>query len=281
MSSFAYDVCNELVLDSIIERKNSSEPELAVRHLSKLNPETDILVFDRGYPSLWLFGLLKEKGFKFCFRLNSLWKDGVNLKDSLENDIDWAAKDPSKNTLKKVKEYGLPNKIDGLRLVTIKLSSGETEVLAVNLTDRDKYGVNDLKELYHLRWGVEEGYKSFKRVLCIEYFTGKTVLAIKQDYYARVCMMNMASMLKSQGLYEKGKELERKGQKVQPNKTQVLAKVKDFFIDLFNSNKTAKCLKAMLRILQKCFDIVRPDRSFPRHEMKTRRRHKIVNSRGI
>lgn len=93
--------------------------------------------------------------------------------------------------------------------------------------------------------------------------------------------MNMASMLKSQGLYEKGKELERKGQKVQPNKTQVLAKVKDFFIDLFNSNKTAKCLKAMLRILQKCFDIVRPDRSFPRHEMKTRRRHKIVNSRGI
>src|SRR5690606_2195602 len=45
--SLAYDVCNELVLDSSIEARSSSESDLAVAHLEHLCPETDILVFDR------------------------------------------------------------------------------------------------------------------------------------------------------------------------------------------------------------------------------------------
>jgi hypothetical protein len=39
--------------------------------------------------------------------------------------------------------------------VRIRLSTGETEVLVTSLLDSEKYTTQMLKELYHLRWGIE------------------------------------------------------------------------------------------------------------------------------
>jgi hypothetical protein len=69
--SFAYDVCNELVLDARIDKRRSCEKELAFQHLPSLNAQTDILVFDRGYPAHWLIGVLLNQNFEFCFRLST------------------------------------------------------------------------------------------------------------------------------------------------------------------------------------------------------------------
>jgi hypothetical protein len=280
--SIAYDVCNELVLDASINAKSTCEKELAVAHLNNLCPETDIIVFDRGYPALWLMGLLDKQGFKFCFRLSTAWKDAVNLINSNENDIDWTSERRSKKDLGKLREYNLPTKIEGLRLVSIERSTGEKEVLATNLTNRSIFDLEKLKELYHLRWGVEEGYKILKQVAQIEYFTGKTTQAIKQDFYARIFMCNMASMIASQGL-EKAKQERRKNNKheLKPNKTQVLAKTKDFLIEILYAFNPRKLLRQMLKLLEKCFEIVRPNRSFPRTNSATRRHHKHINSKGI
>ncbi len=131
--SFAYDVCNELVLDAQIDKIKTEEEDLAVRHLKNLNPQTDIPVFERGYPGHWLIGFLMQKGFKFCFRLSKSWKDGVELADSNESDIDWIMKWRSNRGTTKLKEDKIPLVIDGLRLVCIELPSGEKEILATNL----------------------------------------------------------------------------------------------------------------------------------------------------
>jgi hypothetical protein len=40
-----------------------------------------------------------------------------------------------------------------------------------------------LKELYHLRWGIETLFGVLKERLKIDNFTGKTVAAIKQDFF--------------------------------------------------------------------------------------------------
>lgn len=280
--SMAYDVCNDLILDASIESINSCEKELTVAHLDHLNPKTDILVFDRGYPAQWLMGLLQKRGFKFCFRLSTAWKDAVNLTSAGHNDVDWSLKRKSKKDLGKIREYNIAQQLDGLRLVCVELSSGEKEVLATNLTDRCVFTIEDLKELYHLRWGVEEGYKVLKQVVQVEYFTGKTVQAIKQDFFARVFMVNMASMIASQGLEEKIQEKNKRNKhKVKPNKTQALAKTKDFLLDIFYSLNSQNLLKQLLKLLEKCFEIVRPNRSFPRPNTATRRHHKHMNSRGI
>ncbi len=278
--SFAYDVCNELVLDAVISRRGHCEKELAVTHLSHLNPKTDILVFDRGYAGLWLIALLEKLGFHFCFRLSTAWQDAVLLQEASCNDIDWSFNKPSQQTFGKLKQYNLPNKVDGLRLVCVELKSGEKEILATNLTDRESYPINTLKSLYHMRWGVEESYKSFKKVLQIEYFTGKSKLAIEQDFYAKVFMLNLTSMIRCQGLHLKTKELNTKRKRIyQLNKTQVIAKTKDFLIDIFYYKQVNNLIQKMLQILEGCFEMVRPDRSFPRVDKL--RRYKGLNARGI
>ena len=84
--SFAYDVCNELVLDAQIAPRRSCEKDLAIIHLPSLNSSTDILVFDRGYPSQWLKGLLMKENFKFCFRLSTAWKNASAQLEGEENE---------------------------------------------------------------------------------------------------------------------------------------------------------------------------------------------------
>lgn len=280
--SFAYDVCNKLVLSASIAPYKSCEKELAASHLSDLNPDTDILVFDRGYPAFWLLGLLVREGFQFCFRLSSSWKDAVGLADSDEDDRDWSIKRKSIIVPETLKNYNLPNEISDLRLVSVKLSSGKKEILATNLTDRTEFPVKTMKQLYHLRWGVEEEYKTFKKVLHIEHFTGKTVHSVRQDFYAKILMLNLSSIIGSQGV-NIIKPVKKKKRKYQTklNRTQLLAKTKDFLIDLFYSENIVIHLKQIVRILASRLDIIRPNRSFPRNHSKSRRRVKTLNYKGI
>lgn len=278
--SFAYDVCNKLVLDAQIASRRSCEKDLANIHLPSLNSSTDILVFDRGYPSHWLIGLLMKENFKFCFRLSTAWKNAYARMEGEENDVDWAINHNTHKCSDQMKRYNIPKQLKGLRLVAIDLSSGEKEILLTNLTDRQAFNIESLKDLYHLRWGVEEGYKTFKKTLHIEHFTGKSAQSVKQDFYARVFMLNMASMIRSQGIDSQEKSSNNKYEQ-QANKTQVLAKMKDFLTDIFYSSRIGKIIKQMLRILEKRLDIKRPDRSFPRPNTSSRRRHKIMNSKGI
>jgi hypothetical protein len=282
LTSIAYDVCNNLILDARLEHAQASEHDLAVDHLKYLNPKTDILVFDRGYPAVWLMALLTKLGFKFCFRLNTLWKDALELINSERKDIDWKAKRSSRSNKHRFEEFHLPDQVEGLRLVCIDLLSGEKEVLATNLVNREVFGLKDLKELYQMRWGVEVEFRVLKQVLEVEYFTGKSVQAIQQDFYARIFMANMASMIAGQGLHEQKIEKEKTTKhKLKPSITQTLAKAKDFLINLFYSLSPRKLIDQIIRILEKCFEIVRPNRSFPRNKKDFSRIRKFMNNRGI
>jgi len=279
--SVAYDVCNELIIDSFIGPVINSEQEMALIHLPKLNSETDLLVFDRGYPSQWLIGLLMKEGFRFCFRLSSSWKEALSLlKDDL-NDTDWTLELNSYKGIEKIKEYNIPLKIEGLRLVSFELPSGEREVLVTNLSDREKYSIKDLSDLYRMRWGVEESFKSLKKVLNMEYFTGKTLLSVQQDFYAKVFMLNMASMIGTQGVYEERLSKTTTKHKSKPNKTQLLAKTKDFLTELFYSSKLSKVIRQLLKLLHSRCEIIRPNRSFSRSNVKKGRSVKSLNYKEI
>lgn len=244
--------------------------------MDALNPETDILVFDRGYPCQWLIGLLIQKGFQFCFRLSTNWKDAVSLTNSNKNDIDWILKRNSKRGLGKMKDYDIPRELNGLRMLKIPLSTGEKEILVTNILNRNEYDLKAMKKLYNLRWGVEESYKIFKKILHIEHFTGKSVLSVKQDFYAKVFMMNLSSMIRSQLLNEK-----KKKHVLKPNKTQVIAKVKDFMIDIFYQYDIIEILEQLKMMLENCYEIVRPNRSFKRTDASSRRRHRQLIYKGV
>lgn len=188
LASIVYDVSNDLILDADIGPFGGSEVDMAVRNLDFPDAENDVLVFDRGYPSVWFRALLMKRGFEFCFRLSTSWSESKKLQAEDEADIDWTAKKNSRRKKEKYEEYDLPKKVEGLRLVCIELPTGEKELLATNLTYREVYSIEDLKELYRLRWGTEVTYWVLKEVLEVEYFTGKSIQAVMHDFHAKVFM---------------------------------------------------------------------------------------------
>jgi len=88
----------------------------------------------------------------------------------------------------------LPEEIQ-VRFVSVRLDTGELEVLVTSLLDEDLYPIEDFKDLYFLRWGVEGFYALIKERLGIENFTGKTVEAVKQDFYSTLFITGLESIL--------------------------------------------------------------------------------------
>lgn len=265
--SVAYDVCNHLILDAGITKTNDDEKEQARKHLSKLNAQTDILVFDRGYPSYLFFERLQKEGFKFCFRLSSGWREAYRLLAN-QNDVSWTIAKGYRIKDGSGKEIALKEAIVGLRLVKIPLSNGDFEVLVTNLTDTEQYTLAVLKELYHLRWSIEECYKRLKQVAQIEYFSGRTVQAIEQDFYARIVMLNMMAMMETQSLQPELQKARTNKQKhaMQINRVQTMAKLKDSFLEIAYGNNIKLTIEKMLKVAVKCYDIIRPERHFKRNK---------------
>jgi len=108
----------------------------------------------------------------------------------------------------KCKALGLPETIT-VRFVKIKLSTGETEVLVTSLLDSEKYTTEMLKELYKEQRGIECIYGVRKERLKIDNFTGKTVISIKQDFYATIFLIGLESILTQQAemqLFDKSRQ---------------------------------------------------------------------------
>src|SRR4051794_35079504 len=64
------------------------------------------------------------------------------------------------------------------------LPTGEVEMLMTSLLDRDDHPAEAFATLYHLRWAQEENYKCFKCRVEVENWSGKSSLAICQDFHA-------------------------------------------------------------------------------------------------
>jgi IS4 transposase len=69
------------------------------------------------------------------------------------------------------------------------------EVLITNMMDCEAYEVDLFKELYYLRWGIEENYKRLKQWVEIENFSGKSVVSIQQDFYAKIVASNLTALV--------------------------------------------------------------------------------------
>ena len=60
-----------------------------------------------------------------------------------------------------------------LRIVKIKLSETTTEVLFTNLS-KEEFSADDLKRLYHMRWGIETAFDQLNMRLALHLFILRT-----------------------------------------------------------------------------------------------------------
>ena len=136
-----------------------------------------------------------------------------------------------------------------MRVIKFELESGIIETLVTNLFD-ETISLEDFKELYFKRWGIEVKFNEIKNKLQVENFTGKTVIAIEQDFYATMYLTNMVAQAKKDAnevIQENSKNKNLKFE-YKVNTNVLIGKLKDTLITMLiikNPWKRSKILKSI------------------------------------
>ena len=274
MASLLYDVLNQITIDARISAYKSSEGDLLVQHLDKIE-KGDLLLLDRGYPCFWLLILLKAKGIEFCVRLKDNWWLKVKeFAESSDRERLVTFKLPHKDR-KKLADYPhMINQEITCRLVKVMLATGETEILCTSLTDTEEYPYEEFEELYHFRWNEEEAYKLLKCRVELENFSGKTAKAIKQDFFAKVFLLTLCAAY-AHPIEEKVKQEfkadqnRKHSQKI--NRTNAISMTQEIIIGVLIRKQFVKALEAFDHIVAQTREIIRPGRNNPRNKKQKMR----------
>jgi len=259
-----YAVAARQWLEVVVGKYEDAERALLLQALHAIQPN-DVLVLDRGYPAWWLFAAMQVQGVKFCARIEGCgWGQAQQLLRSQEHECVMHAKLKAKDR-KQIQALGLePPETLSLRLVKVVLPNGYLEVLATSLLDQQRYPAQAFAELYHQRWGIEEGFKLVKHRQHLEGFSGKAPESIRQDIQAKILMHNIVQAVASQAQKQAKAE-----QQVcySVNRAYALKAVRTVIVTLFKGCHKAlgRQLKSLLSVLSKTLERIRPGRSFARN----------------
>ncbi len=207
-----------IVQDSRYENEHRAFVTMVDRDDSKI---PTIYIADRGYESYNNLAHVIEKGQKFLIRVKDYGKKGIvsglKLPEKNEFDATFALRLTRKQT-KEVKANGfkfIPSNVIfdflpqtskkplpmisyslSFRLVRFKLTDDSYELLITNLTE-DEFNVEELKQLYSMRWGIETSFRNLKYSLALVYFRSKKTEYILQEIFAKLTMYNFAELITS------------------------------------------------------------------------------------
>lgn len=223
-----YDILNKLYLDLNFQpTAKMDERAAAVELLKTLDKKgADFLVLmDRGYSALNMFETCNR--LKHCYYAirtksgNGALK-GIGALANEETDIDMCCPVTTSKTLfdeipnvyyvkharrpykKSYSKYSRYQKWDFERYCKVKFRvckfrinppghKDEWEVLITNL-DRKEFPLSKMKEIYHLRWGIETSFREVKYDLSGIQFHSKKDQFVYMEIYAHFTMYNAASL---------------------------------------------------------------------------------------
>ena len=286
--SIMHDLENNIVIDGILNTLHSSEGFMAIEHLEQLQrlksntkqKYKDLVIYDRGYPSMGLICYHYKNNIDFLMRVNSKSFKAVQLfRRSKKSDeiielevtrsiISNMSKEIHHPQIKQLKdELKVGDKIK-VRAIKVVLGNGDVEVLLTSLLSQDIYKTEIFKEFYFKRWGVEISYDILKNIFKIENFTGLTQIAINQDFFAIILTNNICSLVMSDVMEEKV-SLYNKSEKrkyiYQLNKNFSIGCMKDKLVLMLMKNARIEKIYQLIEdeIISNLVPI-KPDRSFPR-----------------
>ena len=275
--SSCYDVLNEIILDGQISSYVTSEYDLAIKHLEKLK-RGDLVLFDRGYGANWLFLLLIHKKIDFAIRISrslfiDFWSSDCRSKIVTITSC-------SKESSDKLKKMGIEFKDTKVRLVKVILDTGEIEVLVTSLYSKTKYPDKIFKNLYSMRWGIEQNYNHLKNHIEIENLSGKSVFAVKQDFFANILIENIRSLIASDAQIEIDEQKNNLKYKYKVNKNLSIGFLKDEIIRLLLS-KDPDYIEKIIDLFTIEPVPVRPNRHVNRKHNKSMKRHRVNYRRSF
>lgn len=185
------DVLNRLGLDTQLEGFSTGEIALAAAHGGALRAG-DVVLIDRGFAGYECFARIAGRGAYFVGRCPR--RSFAVVAELFARDEAGVSRTVTLQAPRSALAAGLPATLR-VRFVTLRLSSGELEVLATSLLDAARAPSEDFLWLYGQRWGIETYYGVLKGRLDLENFSGQTVEAILQDVHAAVFLSNLESIV--------------------------------------------------------------------------------------
>ena len=192
--SVLYDVLNRLGLNTQLAGMATGEVALATTQLGALRPG-DLLLMDRGYPGYEFFARIVAHGGHFVARCSR--RSFAVVAELFARDEAGVSRTVNLHAPGAARAAGLPAQLQ-VRLVGVRLGTGELEVLVTSLLDEERYPAGCFLELYGRRWGIETYYGTLKGRLELENFSGQSVEAILQDIHAAVFLSNLESVIAAQ-----------------------------------------------------------------------------------
>ena len=264
-----YDVLNHVSVQADMAPYATGERELAGYYLLEL-AEDDLLLYDRGYPAFWLFAFHHVEQRHYCARLKHDFHPEVKRFLASGKKSQTVMLKPNAHSARQCREYHLPSDPIPVRLVRVKLKSGEIEVLATSLVDEVDYPTAWFAKLYQMRWAVEENYKREKQRLEIENFSGRSPLILLQDFHAKIFAQNLTAIFVFLAQWLADERYRERKHAYGINFANALSKMKNNIIRLFlHISPTVLCWR-ILQNMVFAVEPVRPDRSFPRDMKKVR-----------
>jgi len=193
--SVLYDLLNRIALDGQLRPSKQGEVGIAIEQLDQAALK-DIIVTDRGYTGYAYLSAVLYMGLDFVTRCSSgSFAAAQQLFRMNRAGRSIIAKLVAPPELRQhLKDCGRALELT-VRFISLRLPTGELEVLATSLLDEQKYPTEDFLEVYGSRWNQETFYFLMKSRLDLENFSGQTVEAIRQDFFSTLLLCNLETVL--------------------------------------------------------------------------------------
>ena len=161
-----------------------------------------------------------------------------------------------------------------IRVVAVPLPSGITEYLATNLFD-ESFTPELFKELYFLRWPIEEKYQELKLRFKLEEFNGITAISVQQEFYINLLLANLVSLIKAEADEIKTEQQKNSNNKhkYQANRTFIIGRFREIFPKILCGVFKIKKLFVLLAEAVKTNSQIQPGRTTPRKRIRGKRTH--------
>jgi hypothetical protein len=265
--SVLYDTLNELALEARLEPWVRAETELAQEQLAHVQAD-DVLLTDRGYTGYGWLVSVRARGAHFISRASRSSFAAVQQlfarnEAGLSRIVSLSA---PREMRAQCRERGWPMELT-VRLVTVRLASGELEVLITSLLDEEGYPTEEFATIYWRRWKQETYYGRLKGRLDLEHCTGKTVEAVEQDFQATVLLSNVESVVIASAQEQLSGRTTTRQQPAKVNRAVSLHAIKSRLIDLLASPlPTEQVLEELSRWFQANPVSIRSGRLAPRRK---------------
>lgn len=216
-----YDILNKTYLHCVIQPQPKQDEVGALLFMLAWYEfeEKTLIIADRGYESYNVFANLMERKIDFLIRVKqerTAMREVAKLPmEELDVDISFTITTTQTNADKEngyiyIQTHRNKNRVYSkntnsgrfdfltpypmnLRIVRFKLDSGIYETLATSLPR--SFTLEEIKELYHLRWKIETSFRELKYGLGLTHLHGKSDDFVKQEIFSAMTMANFCSRI--------------------------------------------------------------------------------------